>query len=122
MKTKRHSMRIRLGIAALLILGATCAAAAPTEAASSDSWTHNQYYGYSLMKDSPHVNRGLVVANLYNDTKVRMLCWVDTENVTSRSYSNYNSKRWFKVRVVATGRVGYVHSSYVYYQISVGRC
>ena len=28
----------------------------------------------------------------------RLICWLDTANVTNRSYSNYDSPRWFRVR------------------------
>lgn len=96
------------------------AASAPAQAGTS--WTHNNYYSYSALKTAPWVWQGYVIENMYNDRAVTMLCWTDTDWVYSRSYSNYNSPRWFKVRSQPTGRIGYVHSSYVYYQQWTPRC
>jgi len=50
-----------------------------------------------------------------------MQYYSDGANVTDRNFSNYNSPRWFRIRD-AGGRIGYIHSSYVYNQTSVGRC
>ena len=110
-----------MAIAGLLALVAVSSSNVLPAAAISPSLTHNYAYSYSALKNTPHVNSGLVIANMYNDTTVYMICWVDTENVTNRNYSNYNSPRWFKVQT-AGGSVGYVHSSYVYYQQAVGHC
>ncbi|MEU9982836.1 SH3 domain-containing protein [Streptomyces sp. NPDC050856] len=56
---------------------------------------------------------------LSNGSGVSMLCWVDSQWVYPPS-SNYASNRWFKVNS-AKGQ-GYVHSSLVAGQTSVGRC
>lgn len=96
------------------------AASAPAQAATS--WTHNNRYSFSNLKNTPWVGQGYVIEYMYNDSPVTMLCWLDTAWVYDRNYSNYNSPRWFKVRSNYTGRVGYVHSSYVYYQQWTPRC
>ena len=122
-RTRRgHRARLAL-LAPLMALGAGLAmltGASPAAAAST--YTHNNYYSYSALKNTPHVYSGGVIANLYNNTNVSMQCWIDTENVTDRNYSNYNSPRWFRVSV-PSGQVGYVHSSYVQgTQPTVGHC
>ncbi|MBT2406611.1 hypothetical protein J7I97_11825 [Streptomyces sp. ISL-87] len=48
-----------------------------------------------------------------------MLCWVDNQWVYP-PYSNYASNRWF--RVSSAVGTGYVHSSLVANQTSVGHC
>ena len=108
-------------LAASVVAAAVLAmAGAPGAQAVGGTHTHNNYYSYSMLKTTPHVSGGLVIANMSNDSAVAMVCWVDTENVTNRSYSNYNSPRWFKV--FFGSQLGYVHSSYVYNQVGVGRC
>jgi len=103
-----------------MILGISLFGASPAQSVGPN-WTHNNYYSYSLLKNTPSYTSGGAINNLYNDTRVYMLCWTDTAWVTNRSYSNYNSPRWFRVQT-SWGQVGYIHSSYVYYQQSVGRC
>lgn len=116
--TRRSIRKAILAMAAALLLLSLA-----TQAwAISPSWTHNQKYSFVIMKNTPHYSSGQATAYLSNDTKVYMKCWIDTENVTDRDYSNYNSPRWFKVSVASSGKVGYVHSSYVYYQQTVGHC
>ncbi|MFV2119996.1 SH3 domain-containing protein [Streptomyces sp. Act-28] len=56
---------------------------------------------------------------LSNGTGVSMLCWVDSQWVYPPS-SNYASNRWFKVN--SHRGQGYVHSSLVANQTSVGHC
>jgi hypothetical protein len=84
------------------------------------SWTHNNYYSYSPLKSAATYN-SQEVWDEYNDQPVSMLCWTDGQYFTSLTYSNYDSGRWFRIRDAA-GRVGYMHSSYVYCQTSLGHC
>ncbi|GHE56910.1 hypothetical protein ACWF95_08070 [Streptomyces vinaceus] len=56
---------------------------------------------------------------LSNGTGVTMLCWTDSQWVYPPS-SNYASNRWF--RVSSYVGTGYVHSSLVGGQTSVGHC
>jgi hypothetical protein len=54
-----------------------------------------------------------------NGTKFRMYCWADAKY----SYTgNYTSRRWFRGQSYQNGAWGWVHSSYVYYQVAVPRC
>lgn len=53
---------------------------------------------------------------LANGTGVRMVCWVDGQWATG----NYSSPRWFFVDYSVNS--GWVHSSLVANQSSVGRC
>lgn len=116
MKSSIRRMCVIVALAVPLLF----AAAAPAQA--STSWTHNNYYSFSNLKTAPWVWQGYVTEYMYNDRAVTMLCWTDTAWVYDRGYSNYNSPRWFKVRSHPTGRVGFVHSSYVYYQQWTPRC
>ena len=50
-----------------------------------------------------------------------MLCWTDTQWVYPPN-SNYASNRWFLVALTYEYGHGYVHSSFVYDQISVPHC
>lgn len=56
---------------------------------------------------------------LGNGSGVTMQCWVDSQWVYPPS-SNYASNRWF--RVSSAVGTGYVHSSLVANQTSVGHC
>lgn len=89
-------------------------------ASAGTSGTHNNYYSYAGLY-AGNLGTGGVIANEYNDQSVTMQCYSDGANVTDRNFSNYNSPRWFRIRD-AGGRIGYIHSSYVYNQTSVGRC
>lgn len=97
---------------ALMAVGAVLAT---TAAAAQASYTHNNRYSYSELRNGPS-GSNLVIANLYNNTTVGMRCWTDT----SWWYGNYNSPRWFYVS--AGSRYGWVHSSFVWAQISVPHC
>jgi uncharacterized protein YraI len=56
---------------------------------------------------------------LTNGTGVSMICWVDNQWVYPPS-SDYASPRWFKANTPVG--VGYIHSSLVENQTSVGHC
>ncbi|MDR7327334.1 MULTISPECIES: SH3 domain-containing protein [Catenuloplanes] len=58
-------------------------------------------------------------AYLYNGQGVDMLCWTDNQWVSPPN-SDYSSNRWFLVN--SPVGTGYVHSSLVEGQRSVGRC
>ncbi len=112
---------LRATIVALALLVGMTYTAGPAHAATS--WTHNNHYSYSLLKSGPHVyGNTYATAYFWNDTPVTMLCWIDTEWVYDRNYSNYNSPRWFKVQSQRSGQIGYMHSSYVYYQVWTPHC
>lgn len=84
------------------------------------SYTHSNVSGGAWLRaGSKTTSTGL--RYLYNDTEVVMMCWTDSESVSPPN-SNYTSKRWFKVNPTYTVDVGYVHSSFVYRQITVPRC
>ncbi|OJY41560.1 hypothetical protein [Pseudonocardia sp. 73-21] len=106
----------------MLAVGAAIAVAVAVAgtASAGTSVTHNNYYSYAGLY-AGNQGTGGVIWNEYNDQSVTMLCYSDGANVTDRNYSNYNSPRWFRIRD-AGGRVGYIHSSYVYYQTGVGQC
>jgi hypothetical protein len=111
-RARAFAVALALGVVALLPTAGTAQAAT--------SWTHNNHYNYAGLY-AGNAGTGGVIANEYNDQPVTMLCWADSEVVRDRNYSNYDSPRWFQIRDGA-GRVGWIHSSYVYYQTSVGRC
>jgi hypothetical protein len=104
--------RLRKCLVALAMVGAVLAA---TATAAQASYTHNNRYSYSELRNGPS-GGNLVIANLYNNTTVSMRCWADT----SWWYGNYSSPRWFYVTVGWSG--GWVHSSFVLGQISVPHC
>ena len=53
-----------------------------------------------------------------NGTVAQMLCWTDQGWFTG----NYASNRWFIVTINGQPGQWWIHSSYVYYQASVGHC
>jgi hypothetical protein len=53
-----------------------------------------------------------------NGVHTTMQCWADAGNYTG----NYTSNRYFHVTIQGMPGVWFIHSSYVYYQTSVGRC
>ena len=115
-------IRRLLVLVTTLALALTLAVTAAPEAEAATSWTHNRSYSYVIVKNVPTYASGYATAYAYNDTAVTMLCYRDAQYVSDRNYSNYPSARWFKVRINYNGHVGWVHSSYVYYQSRVGRC
>jgi len=108
----RNFHRLRRCLVALTAAGAVVAT---TATAAQASYTHNNRYSYSELRNGPS-GSNLVIANLYNNTTVGMRCWTDS----SWWYGNYNSPRWFYVSVGSSG--GWVHSSFVWAQISVPHC
>lgn len=54
-----------------------------------------------------------------NGTSATMVCWYDDANSTT---GNYASNRYFYVKLAGQPGQWFIHSSYVYYQTSVGRC
>lgn len=97
--------------AAVVATVVTTLAVAATAALASH--THNNNYSYSELRDAPG---GQVIANLYNDTDVAMVCWRDGPFAGG----NYTSNRWFQVYAGSTG--GWVHSSLVTDQVAVPAC
>lgn len=55
---------------------------------------------------------------LPQSSRFDMWCWTDHQWFNG----NYGSSRWFRGQTHHGGAVGFVHSSYVYYQTSVPRC
>lgn len=111
----RKSLRIALltaGIAsatALLGVG-TASAAGPVIGSNS---------GGANVRTCPNKDTCASIGFLGNGTNVTMLCWIDAQ-VVSPPFSDYSSQRWF--RVASPVGTGYVHSSLVENQVSVGRC
>lgn len=99
----------------LVVLVAVGAVLATSAAAAQASYTHNNRYSYSELRNGPS-GSNLVIANLYNDTGVSMRCWTDSY----WWYGNYNSPRWFYV--IAGSRGGWVHSSFVWNQVWTPHC
>jgi hypothetical protein len=58
---------------------------------------------------------------LGNGTEVLMICWITGQTVSPPN-SNYTSNRWFEVEPEYDPTVGYVHSSLVTDQATVGEC
>jgi hypothetical protein len=111
-------MKKRVGM--LLSTGAVAAVAMTSVPAVADAtpivWNQrgsstclSWYQGYN----------GYCYDRMPNGTKFGMSCWAD------RSYSyygNYSSPRWFRGQSYNNGAWGWVHSSYVYYQVRVPHC
>ena len=68
-----------------------------------------------------HISSYTTYKYLYNNTNVLMICWTDSQWVYPPN-SNYSSNRWFMVEPEYDLNIGYVHSSFVYNQITVPRC
>jgi hypothetical protein len=98
-----------------LLLAVVAAIVVAVPAVASASYTHNNNYSYSELRNGPS-GSNLVIANLYNNTTVTMQCYTDSSSWTG----NYTSNRWFYVS--AGSGAGWVHSSYVFSQISVPHC
>lgn len=105
--------KVGLVLAALLMIG-SLATAAPAQAGSPI--VYNQRGSYVAGRACASVNCP-VDSWLPNSQHFYMRCWVDNQYFTG----NYGSVRWFGGYTQA-GRWVLVHSSYVYYQTSVGRC
>jgi hypothetical protein len=112
-----------VGVIAGLALAGTVMLPAPEAKASSYSWVQNQRGSYVRLEAFPISNDELARVHprqkMKNGSKFWMRCWTDFK----RSYTgNYTSKRWFRGQSQDGGYLGYVHSSYVYYQKQVPRC
>jgi hypothetical protein len=53
-----------------------------------------------------------------NGTNATMVCWLDG----TPTAGNYSSNRYFYVTLAGQSGQWLIHSSYVYYQTTVGRC
>ena len=98
-------------VAATLVADASPAAAAASSHIGSNSGGANVRYGPSTGYGS--------MGYVYNNEGVSMVCWADHQWVAPPG-SDYNSNRWFKVN--SRVGTGFVHSSLVEAQTSVGRC
>lgn len=148
MKVSRHHVRRALGPAAtlaavlMIVLSSTSSASAATAGPTShagavvDATTVRHISpagtidgGYSLISsNSGGANlRAAATMNstsyeyLGNGTEVMMICWITGQTVSPPN-SNYTSNRWFKVEPAYDPTIGYVHSSLVIDQASVGEC
>lgn len=115
MGTVKRLTRVLAMTAALAATGMT---AAPADAAtvwpSHPSYTHNNRYSYSELRNAPG---GMVIANLYNDSTVYMRCWMDSY----WTYGNYSTNRWFYVTTTGGGS-GWITASYVFNQATTPAC
>lgn len=111
------SRRLPARVAVVLAAGAAVLAtvAAPASAASSYIGSNS---GGANLRSCASTGCGSY-GYLGNGTGVGMLCWTDNQWVYPPS-SDYASNRWF--RVSSPIGVGFVHSSLVERQTSVGRC
>jgi hypothetical protein len=120
MQHTRTRWQPRRRIANLLLiltasLGALVAWAAPASAASSYIGSNSGGANVRSCANTGCSSYGY----LSNGTGVSMLCWLDSQWVYPPN-SDYASPRWF--RVSSPVGTGYVHSSLVEGQTSVGHC
>ncbi|WP_328992884.1 SH3 domain-containing protein [Kribbella sp. NBC_01245] len=127
-KATRRSLRGAAVLAAATALCATIGGAAnavtiaePANAASAvaTSWIGSNSGGAN-MRTCPNTGCARVLY-LGNGSEVYMLCWTDAQTVSPPN-SDYTSSRWFKIGLYYDNRTGYVHSSLVENQSSVGHC
>jgi hypothetical protein len=141
MFTERKTRRRALGLAATLavaltpvMFSAASASANTVPAAHAAAAGHVSPAGtidggYSLIEsNSGGANlRASATMNstsyeyLGNGTEVLMICWTNGQSVSPPN-SNYTSNRWFKVEPEYDFTIGYVHSSLVTDQATVGEC
>lgn len=112
------SNRDRLGIKGVLCLVTAVVGLVigSSPATAGSPIVYNQSGKYVAMRWAPTPNAG-VDRWLPNSQHFYMRCWVDNHYFNG----NYGSVRWFG-GYSQSGYWGYVHSSYVYHQQSVGRC
>ncbi|AXX31211.1 SH3 domain-containing protein [Actinosynnema pretiosum subsp. pretiosum] len=107
---------------AVAVVAAGGAAATPAVAEDGPSITASSRIGSNSgganVRTGPNTNSSSL-GYLLNDTPVTMQCWVDAQLVFP-PLSDYPSTRWFKSSTPAG--TGYIHSSLVEDQTSVGRC
>jgi hypothetical protein len=104
------------GMAALLPAAPATASGDPLVT----SYTHSNVSGGAWLRAQPNTG-SYGIEYLYNDREVVMICWTDSQSVSPPN-SNYTSSRWFKVEPTYDVNIGYVHSSFVYHQITVPHC
>jgi hypothetical protein len=113
----RRNLTIRVRTTLAIVATALLFAAAPaTSQAAPIVWNQtgstsclSWYMGYD----------GYCYERMKNGTKFRMSCWADARYATR---GNYSSRRWFHGQSQRYGYWGWMHASYVYYQVVVKRC
>jgi hypothetical protein len=104
---KKFLVALVLSVATLMILPASVGAGSPW-VYSPSGWVPMRYCA------SPNCP---VSSWQKSNTKFYMICYLDTQWADG----NYWSNRWFQ-GIGANGDWDWIHSSYVYYQISVRQC
>ncbi|GGQ26964.1 SH3 domain-containing protein [Streptomyces roseolilacinus] len=111
------TLRARAGLAAAAAAALTGLFAGAGTAEAAGSHISSDSGGANLRTCA---NTGCTsLGYLSNGTGVSMVCWVDSQWVYPPN-SDYASNRWFKVN--SYKGQGYVHSSLVANQTSVGHC
>lgn len=105
-----------LGIAAIAALVVTASVAS---GATGTSYVYTQP-GHAHASASCYSACGGVGRFIYpaNGTAIHMYCWADEGWYTG----NYASNRWFVVSINGQPGQWFIHSSYVYYQVSIPHC
>jgi hypothetical protein len=95
------------------------AIAAPANAGSSYIYTQSGRPAALALCNNGYQNCG-GIGSFYpsNGSGANMLCWTDQNYYNG----NYNSNRWFVITIDGHPGQWFIHSSYVYYQTSVGHC
>lgn len=119
-RTRRPARRVVAVLAMLLgSLVGLALTASPAQAAGP-SYIYTQPGASSaiaLCQSGPCGNVGDVTFP-QNGVQATMQCWVDGNTMTG----NYASNRYFHITIQGMPGVWFIHSSYVYYQTTVGRC
>lgn len=121
LKTKMPTVIKKSILAASLLvvlLGVMAAFSPKTQALSTYVWDNRKTVGVVPLRHAPEGTSLKTQLWMVEGTKFRMKCWTTHQNFTG----NYTSNKWFYGQEHSRGSWGYVHSSYVVNQTSVGRC
>jgi hypothetical protein len=117
-RSRRTSRTVQVIIASLVVLAGLIAGSGPV-AAAGPSYIYTQP-GAPAAIALCQSDCGTVGTPVFpsNGVSATMHCWVDAGNHTG----NYTSNRYFHVAIQGMPGKWFIHSSYVYYQTTVGRC
>lgn len=115
-----HRHRVWYAVAGVMVPAAVVTGVALTRSDGAAKPQLSRLYvrdgGRIALRTCP--NTGCRATYLPTDTRVRMICFRDAQDVAV----NYPSPRWFNVRDPRSGAHGWVHSSEVGEQSRVGAC
>lgn len=121
-------LRRAAGLAMIPAAALALAPAAPAMAASAPTAVHLRISYPSVIYTQPGRPHAFAscwsscgpYAGIYpaNGDGAHMICWADSGTYDG----NYTSNRWFVVNLAGWPGEWWIHSSYVYYQTSVGHC